>query len=123
MVGVFGVVISVVKRGAEVAFSVCKTEGNDRPGSIRFWRCGIHKLFTIPDVVVFREIYKVHTLEKPSPEAVFRRSVTRPWGPKKIQGSVTSGGFGENLKKFIKKPEISGNTGHGIFGTRSFGEG
>jgi hypothetical protein len=60
---VFGVVILVVKSGAEVAFSVGETEGNDRPGSIRFCRCSIHKLFTILDMVVSKKTYNVKPIE------------------------------------------------------------
>lgn len=51
-----------MKSGAKVAFSVGDTEGNDRPGSIRFCRCGIHKLFTIQDVVGLVRDYKVKPL-------------------------------------------------------------
>ena len=74
-----------MKSGAKVAFSVGDTEGNDRPGSIRFCRCGIHKLFTIQHVVCIARAYKVKPIENLGLTEISPRDKRRAWGPKKIR--------------------------------------
>ena len=58
-----GVSDLVVKSEAKVAFSVGETMRNDPPGSIRFCRCSIHKLFTIPHIVALEDTYNVKPIE------------------------------------------------------------
>lgn len=74
-------------------------------------------------MVVFILEHKVNTFVKPSTKEVFRRSVTKPWGSKKIPGESACRHTDENLKKIIKRSVIPKKMDYPEYGTHSFGAG